>query len=124
MIKLLKKIGKKFKREDKYYNSRRAAFRAAKRDSNIPVSSQPVETITPKSKKWKKSGLDSRNKRLYIFRIFDFFNGFFQEKEVHIREDKAAIYTEEQGHQIEHFNVGEPPKKLKKHFYFLTKQKK
>ena len=56
MIKLLKKIGKKFKREDKYYNSRRAAFRAAKRNSNIPVSSQPVETITPKSKKWKKSG--------------------------------------------------------------------
>ena len=92
MIKLLKKIGKKFKREDKYYNSRRAAFRAAKRNSNIPVSSQPVETITPKSKKWKKSGLDSRNKRLYIFRIFDFFNGFFQEKEVHIREDLSLIH--------------------------------
>ena len=119
MIELLKKNGKKFKQEDKYYNSRRAAFRAAKRDSNIPVSSQPIETITPKSKKWKKKGLDSRNKRLYIFRIFDFFKGFFQEKEIHIREDKAAIYTEKKGNQMEHFNAGEPPKKLKKHYYFF-----
>ena len=52
---------------DKTYLSRRAAFRGAKRDGNIPMSQHPDESIYPNSDKGKEYGLDKRNVILLYF---------------------------------------------------------
>jgi len=97
------------------YESRRAALRAAKRDNNIPVATPPKEVVTPNTpERWKDEGLDYRNRRLYIFEFLLNLLTF----RFHIREDKEAIYPDDKGNQPAHFNAGEPPEKLKKHYYF------
>ncbi len=101
-----------YKEYVRIYPSRRAAFRAAKRDGGIPVSQHPSEVILPNTDEGVEEGLDERNVRLYVFRIYGVGALFF------IREDKAAFYGTGEGDQLPHFNSGKPPKKLKKHHYW------
>lgn len=92
------------------YPSRRAAFRAAKRDAGIPMGRQPRSVVRPRTTAGGLHGLDDRNVRLYIFPIFIGAIAF----EFHIREDRA----DEKLEQPPHFNAGQPPKKLKKHYFW------
>ncbi|MEZ4942254.1 MAG: hypothetical protein R3D58_15355 [Saprospiraceae bacterium] len=107
---------KKYREYLKIYPSRRAAFRAAKRDANIPMSQHPEEVIYPQSSKGREYSLDDRNVRLYIFNLGIGAVAI----EYHIREDKEAFYGDEEGkgNQPPHFNSGEPPKKLGNHHYW------
>ena len=117
---------------DKHHDSRRAAFRAAKRDNGITVSQQPVEVIRPNDKdKWNEYGLDkSKNRALYRFVVFLLgLLGFSEEKEIHIREDSDYSYgaVDGRGDQSKHFNSGEIQEediKLRRHHYFKGKSKK
>lgn len=98
-----------------FYPSRKAAFRAAKRDAKIPMRQSPAEVVGSKSAYWNSLGLDERYTRLYIFNIFVGAIAF----EYHIREDKIAFYGNDgAGIQPPHFNAGEPPKKLKQHYFW------
>ena len=104
--------------EDRYFETRRQAFRAAKRDNEVPVTQQPKQVLTPPTPKGAQFELDDRNKRLYIFKRF---TGLFSRKQfpdIHIREDRAASYEQDQGDQAPHFNSGPADGKLKKHHYF------
>jgi len=103
------------------YPSRRAAFRAAKRDGRIPVAQQPDEVIMPDTPEGEEMGLDERNVRLYVFNIIVGAVAF----EYHIREDKEAFYGTEntEGDQLPHFNSGESGRKLKGHHYWLKRNK-
>lgn len=107
----------------KIYVSRRAAFRAAKRDNKIPVTLNPNKVIYPNTLEGDEiqpEKLDSeKNVRLYKFSILIFTVTF----EVSIREDKEAFYGEvnQIGNQLPHFNSGETNKKLPKHHYFRKK---
>ena len=103
----------------KIYPSRRAAFRAAKRDAKIPMAEQPRGVVRPNSPEGKEYQLDDRNVRLYIFNLGIGAIAY----EYHIREDKEAFYEDKEpkGHQLPHFNSGEPPKKLKGHHYWKKK---
>jgi len=100
----------------KIYPSRRAAFRAAKRDANIPMSKQPEAVIYPQTSKGQEYSLDDRNVRLYIFNLIIGVVAI----EYHIREDKKAFYGDKdgRGNQPPHFNSGEPPNKLGNHHYW------
>ena len=109
---------KRYRKYCKIFPSRRAAFRAAKRDAGIPVSSHPQKVVRSQTASGKEYGLDSRNVRLYIFGIF--IAGVVVE--FHIREDKEAFYPDGKSKQLPHFNSGEPPKKLKKHHYYRKKK--
>lgn len=111
---------KKEKDTGKAFETRRAAFREAKRDHGVPVGKQPEKVIHADNKGGKNLGLDSRNKRLYIFRILLGIFSRKKKREVHIREDKEAFY-DDGGSQDQHFNVGDNPVKLKKHYYFKRK---
>lgn len=102
-------------RKNLFFETRRQAFRSAKKDNKIPVSEQPDETVKPSTKRGDEEKLDKRNKRLFIFRIN---KGMFKKEEsIHIREDKPVKYEDgiEQG---KHFNVGKPTKKLGDHYNF------
>lgn len=96
------------------YPSRRAAFRAAKRDANIPMQQHPEVVVCPFSDLGNDFDLDDRNVRLYIFHIL--ICGIVIE--YHIREDKEAFYAGEAGYQPPHFNVGKEGAKLKEHYYW------
>lgn len=130
MRSLKKRKQKKY--PDKHHDSRRAAFRAAKRDNGIPVSQQPVEVIRPNDEdKWNEYGLDkSKNRALYRFVVLLLgWLGFSEEKEVHIREDSDYSYgaVDRRGDQSEHFNSGEIQEedtKLRRHHYFKRRKKK
>jgi hypothetical protein len=107
----------------KLYISRRAAFRAAKRDNKIPVSLNPEKVIYPNTAEGNEvqpEKLDfEKNIRLYKFRVLIFTVTF----EISVREDKEAFYgeTNQIGDQLPHFNSGETNKKLPKHHYFRKK---
>ncbi len=117
--------------EDKYYSTRRAAFRDAKRDNGIPVTQHPNEVIRPDDEQWHEFGLDeTRNRALYRFILYllNLVTGFFEQREVQIREDKDFYYgrVDKKGDQSEHFNSGEvlgDDTKLRRHHYY-TKRKK
>jgi hypothetical protein len=98
----------------KVYPSRKAAFRAAKRDANIPMQQHPQEIVTPFSHLGNDYDLDDRNVRLYIFHLL--VCGIVIE--YHIREDKEAFYGGEAGYQPPHFNAGKEGAKLKEHYYW------
>ena len=102
---------------DQVFETRRAAFRAAKRDHGVPVCRQPTKAIHAKSDSAKDLGLDHRNRRLYIFEILLGIFGLNKNRSVHIREDKAMHY-EDGGYQEKHFNAGGNPVKLRKHYYY------
>ena len=93
------------------YPSRRAAFRAAKRDSNIPVTDQPKDVILPFTNAGDEFDLDDRNVRLYIFHLL--IGGIVVQQL--IREDKEAFYIggDEESNQGPHFNSGKKGGKLK-----------
>ena len=118
--------------EDKYYKTRRAAFRAAKRDNGIPVSRQPQEVIRPNDEKWVDYNLDrEKNRALYRFIVYllNMLTGFFERREVRIREDTDYSYgaIDGTGDQEDHFNSGEvnaKRTKLKRHHYFSKRNKK
>lgn len=118
--------------EDKYYESRRAAFRAAKRDNNIPVSQQAVEVIRNNDKDWNEYGLRrDKNRALYRFIVYllNMLTGFSEKKEVHIREDNDNSYGAigGVGDQKDHFNSGEVREersKLKRHHYFNKRNRR
>ncbi len=116
------KRSKKPKDTDKVFDTRRAAFRAAKRDNGVPVGKQPYKVAKPRTPLGDDYKLDNRNRRLYIFRILVSLFGFGEEegKEVNIREDKKVFYSETEK-QSEHFNAGEKGQKLRKHYYFRKK---
>ena len=126
------KRSKQKKYPDKHYETRRAAFRAAKRDNGIPVSQQPDEVIKPNDKdKWDEYELDgSKNTALYRFVVFLLgLLGFAEEKEIHIREDKDYSYgaVDGKGNQDEHFNSGEiqsDDTRLRRHHYYKRRRKK
>ena len=80
---------RRYRRYRKVYPSRRAAFRAAKRDGGILMSQHPEEVIYPGSDLGGDYGLDDRNVRLYIFSILIGAVAF----EYHLREDKEAYST-------------------------------
>ena len=82
---------RRYRRYRKVYPSRRAAFRAAKRDGGILMSQHPEEVIYPGSDLGGDYGLDDRNVRLYIFSILIGAVAF----EYHLREDKEAFYGAE-----------------------------
>ena len=105
-------VHQRYKEYVKIYPSRRAAFRAAKRDGGIPVGQHPQEVILPSTDEGVEAGLDERNVRLYVFSIYGIGAFFF------IREDKAAFYGTGEGDQLPHFNSGQTLKKLKKHHYW------
>ena len=102
------------------YPSRRAAFRAAKRDAKIPMSQNPDKVIRPRSLEGDLYALDDRNVRLYIFNLGIGVVAY----EHHIREDEPATYGNEDGagDQLPHFNSGEPPNKLKEHFFWIVRK--
>jgi hypothetical protein len=97
----------KYKR---YFPSRRAAFRAAKRDAGIPMSQHPEKVVRPRTPEGTNYEIDDRNVRLYVF--FIFIGAVFIE--VHIREDKP----DKRLGQPKHFNAGNPPDKLKEHYFW------
>lgn len=78
----------------KWFNSRKAAFRAAKTENNIPVSEQPLTTIHPE--KWAKNGRLLPDGRQYKFK-----NG------TTIRDDAwGGVYKDDPSQNIPaHFNV-------------------
>jgi hypothetical protein len=114
---------KRYKQYLKIYPSRRAAFRAAKRDGRIPMGQQPEEVIYSGTDLGFDYDLDERNVRLYIFTIIVGAVVF----EYHIREDKEAFYGDEarKGDQLPHFNSGEIEEeknnKLRNHHYWRKK---
>lgn len=113
---------KRYKHYLRVYPSRRAAFRAAKRDGRIPMGQQPEEVIYPHTDMGDEYDLDDRNVRLYIFSIIIGAVAF----EYHLREDKEAFYGAERGKgdQLPHFNSGESKgsdKKLRNHHYWKKK---
>jgi len=55
------------KEKSKHFPSRKSAFRAFKRDYEIPKTEQPAKVVSPDSKGGIHYKLDNRNKRLYIF---------------------------------------------------------
>lgn len=118
--------------QDKYYKTRRAAFRAAKRDNGVPVSQQPMEVIRPNDEKWDEYGLDrNKNRSLYRFIVYllNMLTGFSERKEVRIREDADYSYGSDYGvgDQDDHFNSGavnERRTKLKRHHYFSKRNRK
>jgi hypothetical protein len=79
------------KKKEKVFETRRAAFRAAKRDLGLPVTSQPNRIVKPNTEEWTKRNLDYRNRRLYIFELLLRILGFSRKRELHIREDKEAL---------------------------------
>lgn len=99
-----------YRKYQKYFPSRRAAFRAAKRDANIPMSRHPDKVIHPKTDAGDSYGLDDRNVRLFIFNMGIGAIAF----EYHIREDRSAP----KHGQPKHFNTGIFTKKLKGHYYW------
>ena len=107
-------VYRKFQEYLKIYPSRKAAFRAAKRDGNIPISQHPEMVVIPNTDFGDQLGLDERNVRLYVFNIIVGIIAI----EYHIREDREAFYGSSEGNQGSHFNSGEPPGKLKKHHYW------
>lgn len=111
-----KETHRRYKVYKKIYPSRRAAFRAAKRDNGIPVTKNPDEVIIPETDLGEAYDLDDRNVRLYIF---DIFVGAVV-VQYHIREDKEAFYggIKREGDQGPHFNSGSRGTKLKKHHYW------
>ena len=118
---------KRYRKYCKVYPSRRAAFRAAKRDGGIPVCQQPDEVICAGTDIGYDFGLDHRNVRLYVFNMIVGAVAF----EYRIREDKEAFYQDKQdsGHQLPHFNSGqqerpEPKQKLRQHHYYKKKERK
>lgn len=92
------------------FPSRRAAFRAAKRDAGIPMSKHPDAVLYPRTPAGKKLGLDERNARLYVF---DLIVGALV-IQFRIREDHADKKTG----QPKHFNTGFSDNKLKDHYYW------
>lgn len=102
-------------RKNKFFGTRKQAFRSAKKDNNIPVSEQPDETVKPSTPRGNEEKLDKRNKRLYIFRRN---KGMFKKDErIYFREDKPTKY-EDGGKQGKHFNVGKKSDKLGDHYNF------
>ena len=101
---------KLYRKYKKYFSSRRAAFRAAKRDANIPMSRHPDKVVYPMTVEGDSYGLDNRNVRLFIFNLIIGAIAF----EYHIRQDKADKKLE----QSPHFNSGTPPEKLKNHYFW------
>ena len=118
--------------QDKFYKTRRAAFRAAKRDNCVPASQHPKEVIRPNDEKWDEYGLDrTKNRSLYRFFVYllNILTGFSELKEVRIREDTDYSYGSDDGvgDQEDHFNSGavnEHRTKLKRHHYFSKRSKK
>lgn len=114
--------------EDKYHETRRAAFRAAKRDNRVPVSQQPEEVVRQNDEKWDEYGLNrEKNRALYRFVMYllNLLTGSSDRKEIHIREDTDYSYgaVGGLGDQDEHFNSGEvneEREKLRRHHYFKT----
>ncbi len=95
----------KEKNTGKVFETRRAAFREAKRDHGAPVGKQPDEVVKPHTRIGNEYNLDKRNRRLYIFRfILGLFGLGSSREEVFIREDKEAFYSDS-GKQGEHFNA-------------------
>lgn len=106
-------VYRKYLENIKIYPSRRAAFRAAKRDGNIPMMAHPDDVILPFTKDGDTFELDDRNVRLYVF---NFWLGVIM-VQYFIREDKEAFYGS--GDQLPHFNSGKSSDdKLKKHHYW------
>ena len=119
LSKILKPMKKQPVEESKTFETRRAAFRAAKREHGIPMKTHPREVVKPYTEEAKRHKLDGRNRRLYIFEIIRSILGLFVVNIYHVREDKEALYADG-GKQAEHFNAGDPEEneKLKKHYYF------
>ena len=109
--------------EDKTFTSRRAAFRTAKRDMKIPMQKQPDIVLSNSQSGWEATKMDSRNNRLYIFRIIKLIFGKKELDEIHFREDKAVTYSNDEGNQLDHFNIGRPPNKLKSHYFFKKRKR-
>ena len=98
-----------------FFKTRRQAFRAAKKDNDIPVSEQPEKTIKPSTPRGDKENLDKRNKVMFIFRKR---KGIFERDEnVYFREDVPVEYRDG-GKQGKHFNVGKKIDKLGDHYNF------
>ena len=68
ILKPMKKLNKE-KDTGKVFETRRAAFREAKRDHGVPVGKQPDEVVKPHTRIGDEYNLDKRNRRLYIFRF-------------------------------------------------------
>ena len=107
----------KVKDTGKIFATRRAAFRAAKRDGNIPVSMQPVKVYKPPPKEEPDADLDHRNRRIYIFEVLLGLFSSVVSRKYFIREDKEVEYSDG-GKQMDHFNAGKSPRKLREHYYF------
>lgn len=101
---------KLYKQYRQYFPSRRAAFRAAKRDAGIPMSRHPDAVVYPRTPAGEKSKLDERNVRFYVF---DIWIGAIA-LQFRIRED----LPDKKNRQSKHFNAGYLPDKLKKHYYW------
>ena len=112
------KVYQKYKDYSRVYPSRRAAFRDAKREGNIPMTMHPQKVLRPFTEDAKDIYLDDRNVRLYVFRLI--VCAFVVE--YHIREDKKAFYGSGEGDQLDHFNSGESSEKLKNHHYWDDKR--
>lgn len=108
--------------KSKYFDSRKSAFRAFKRDYKIPVCQNPEETVKPDTPEGDKHKLDHRNRRLYIFSVLKNILGITKRAKTHLREDKGVFYSEGGGHQGPHFNGGYEEEKLKDHYYFKKKK--
>lgn len=120
-MKLTKRVKKK-PYQDKYYETRRAAFRGAKRDNDVPVTQHPEKTVSPNDTEWSEHNLDHRNSKFFLFiiSVFNYLTGYSEEKEIHIREDKHCSYHSQsgKGEQSNHFNSGESEGNLKRHHYY------
>lgn len=102
---------KLYKQYREYFPSRRAAFRAAKRDANLPMNRRPDKVVYPRTPMGNTLGLDDRNVRLYIFNLGLGAIAY----EYHIRED----HPDPKHDQPQHFNTGVmPPGKLKGHYFW------
>jgi len=97
-------------------------------DNGIPVSQHPEEVVRPNDDNWGEYTLNrKKNRALYrfIIHLLNFFTGFSDRKEIHIREDTDCSYgaVGGLGDQDEHFNSGEVKEeraKLRRHHYFKT----
>ncbi len=89
----------------KVYDSANAAFRAAKRANNIPVSSQPIDVFTVP---------DKINPQVQL-KVFRFRNNAGEL--IDIRKDLPRTFPDG-GFQGPHFNAGPAGGKLKQHFFF------
>lgn len=103
--------------------SRREAFRAAKRDLDIPMQKHPTKVLSSSHPGWEDTKMDKRNSRLYIFKIIRMIFGKPEEDEIHFREDKPVSYDHDEGNQPGHFNTGRPPEKLRNHYFFGKRKK-